>query len=228
MKWHFEDFIYGSFDGVVTTFAIVSGAFGASLSPSIILVLGFANLFADGFSMAIGNHQATKARMNFIKKEREREEWEIDNTEESERKEIHDIYSKKGFRGQILDDIVHVITRRKKVWLDTMMREELGLVEDSRNPLHTATSTFVGFNLMGLIPLVPFLLYYFIATNNSGTEIFYYSIAATAIAFFLIGVVKGKIVKHNIIKSGFSSLFVGSIAATIAYVIGHMLKNLVY
>ena len=52
MKWHFDDFIYGSIDGAVTTFAIVAGVVGAGLSPGIILILGFANLFADGFAMA--------------------------------------------------------------------------------------------------------------------------------------------------------------------------------
>lgn len=95
MKWHFEDFMYGSFDGAVTTFAIVAGAVGASLSPMIVLILGFANLAADGFSMAAGNYQATRARIEFIQKERKREEWEIENMAESEREEIREIYEKK-------------------------------------------------------------------------------------------------------------------------------------
>ena len=82
MKWHFDDFIYGSIDGAVTTFAIVAGVVGASLSPSIILILGFANLFADGFSMAAANYQASKARNEFVQMKRRQEEWEIDNLEE--------------------------------------------------------------------------------------------------------------------------------------------------
>ena len=56
MKLSIEDFVYGATDGAVTTFAVVAGVVGAALSPSIILILGFANLFADGFSMAIGNY----------------------------------------------------------------------------------------------------------------------------------------------------------------------------
>ena len=56
MKWSIEDFVYGATDGAVTTFAVVAGVVGASLSPSIVLILGFANLFADGFSMAVGNY----------------------------------------------------------------------------------------------------------------------------------------------------------------------------
>ena len=95
MKWHFEDFIYGSIDGTVTTFAIVAGVVGASLSPGIILILGFANLFADGFSMAAANYQAVKARLEYIEMKRKQEEWEIDNLEKEEKQEIREIYSKK-------------------------------------------------------------------------------------------------------------------------------------
>ena len=69
MRWSIEDFVYGGTDGAVTTFAIVSGAFGASLSIPIILILGFANLFADGFSMSIGNYLSGKTHKEYIEKE---------------------------------------------------------------------------------------------------------------------------------------------------------------
>lgn len=225
MKLHFEDFIFGSFDGTVTTFAIVAGSIGAGLSPEIILILGFANLFADGIAMAMGSFQATKAREEFIQKERKREEWEIENMRESEKQEIEEIYSKKGFNGKILDEIVDVITRRRKVWLDTMMREELGLIEGARNPIHTAISTFMGFNLIGLIPLLPFVIL-IMDINNLENSILY-SVSFTAGAFFLIGIIKGKVVKHNLIKSGLASLFIGTIAASIAYFVGFLLNELI-
>ena len=95
MKFSIENFVYGAIDGAVTTFAIVTGVIGASLSPSIIVILGFANLLADGFSMAIGNYLAIKTQNEFIQRERNREEWEIDNRIDEEKQEIRDIYSKK-------------------------------------------------------------------------------------------------------------------------------------
>jgi vacuolar iron transporter family protein len=55
-KKYLPEFVYGGIDGAVTTFAIVAGVVGASLSPTIILILGFANVFADGFSMGISNY----------------------------------------------------------------------------------------------------------------------------------------------------------------------------
>lgn len=62
MRWSLGDFVYGATDGAVTTFAVVAGVVGASLSPSIVLILGFANLLADGFSMAVGNYLSAKAQ----------------------------------------------------------------------------------------------------------------------------------------------------------------------
>ena len=227
MKWHFEDFVYGSFDGSVTTFAVVAGAIGASLSPMVVVILGFANLFADGFAMAVGNYQATKARIEYIQKERKREEWEIDNMAESERQEIRDIYAKKGFTSELLDEIVRVITARKKVWVDTMMKEELGLIEDGRRPFDTALSTIFGFVAIGVITLIPFIFVYVTGLSSLISESFSYSVISTSAAFFLIGLIKGKIVKRSMLRSGLTTLLIGGIAATAAYLVGNVLSNLV-
>lgn len=224
MKWHFEDFIYGSIDGAVTTFAVVAGASGASLSPSIVAILGFANLFGDGFSMAIGNYLATKMRKEYIEKERRREEWEIDNLAEQEKQEIRDIYANKGFKDELLEQIVRIITSRRKVWLDTMMKEELGLIEGKRQPVDTAISTFAGFNIIGLIPLIPFVFFFITGSSLSSFDTFRYSVIFTAIAFFLIGIMKGKIVKRSLFKSGIYTLTIGGIAAIVAYLVGYLLS----
>ena len=227
MKWHFEDFIYGAIDGAVTTFAVVAGASGAVLSPSVVLILGFANLFGDGFSMAIGNYLATKARKEYIEKERRREEWEIDNLAEQEKQEIRDIYANKGFKDELLEQIVRIITSRRKVWVDTMMKEELGLIEGKRRPVDTAISTFTGFSVIGLIPLIPFVFFFTTGSGLSSSDVFQYSVIFTAIAFFLIGIMKGKIVKRSLIKSGSYTLAIGGIAAIVAYLVGYLLSLVV-
>ncbi|WP_428325152.1 VIT1/CCC1 transporter family protein [Nitrosopumilus sp.] len=226
MKWHFDDFIYGSIDGAVTTFAIVAGVVGAGLSPGIILILGFANLFADGFSMAAANFQASKAKNEFIQMKRKQEEWEIDNLEDEEREEIRDIYRKKGFRDELLEEIVRIITSRRKVWVDTMMREELGLVEDGGKPIDSSVSTFVGFNVIGIIPLIPFIVF-FTFNSNLNSDTFLFSTISVATAFFIVGMIKAKIVKKSKIRSGIYTLIIGGIAAIVAYMIGYGLNFLV-
>ncbi len=226
MKLHFDDFIYGSIDGAVTTFAIIAGVVGASLSPGIILILGFANLFADGFSMAAANYQASKARNQFIEMKRKQEEWEIDNLEEQEKEEIREIYKEKGFKDELLEEVVRIITSRRKVWVDTMMKEELGLIEDGKNPLESSVSTFIGFNLIGLIPLIPFMIFIFMKID-ANSEAFVYSTISVMSAFFLVGMIKGKIVKKPKIRSGFYTLIIGGIASLVAYYVGYGLKILI-
>lgn len=226
MNWSLEAFVYGATDGAVTTFAVVAGVIGASLSPSIVLILGFANLLADGLSMAVGNYLSAKSRLEYIEKVRRREEWEIDNQVEQEKQEIRDIYAKKGFKEELLEEIVRIITSRRKIWVDTMMREELGLIEDSsRRPLETAVTTFAAFNLVGLIPLLPFVAMFiagFVVISTS--DAFNYSIVLTGVAFFLIGSVKGRVVGKPLIRSGISTLLIGGIAASVAFVVGYLLS----
>jgi len=226
MKWHFDDFIYGSIDGAVTTFAIVAGVVGASLSPGIILILGFANLFADGFSMAAANYQASKARNEYIEMKRKQEEWEIDNLEEQEKEEIRDIYSKKGFKDELLEEVVRIITSRRKVWVDTMMKEELGLIEDEKRPLDSSLSTFIGFNVIGIIPLIPFMIFIVLGLEPN-SDAFIYSTIFVVSAFFIVGVIKGKIVRKSKFRSGFYTIIIGGVAATVAYLIGYGLSFLV-
>ncbi len=226
MKWHFDDFIYGSIDGAVTTFAIVAGVMGASLPSTIILILGFANLFADGFSMAAANYQASKARNEFVEMKRKQEEWEIENLEEQERDEIREIYKEKGFKDELLEDVVRIITSKRKVWIDTMMKEELGLIEDEKNPLDSSVSTFVGFNIVGLIPLIPFMVLMIIGIELN-SEAFVYSIVSVAVAFFLVGMIKGKIVKKSMLRSGINTLIIGGVAAVVAYFVGYGLNFLI-
>ena len=226
MKVYFDDFIYGSIDGAVTTFAIVAGVMGASLPSVIILILGFANLFADGFSMAAANYQASKARNEFIEMKRKQEEWEIENLEEQEKDEIRDIYKEKGFKDKLLEDVVRIITSRRKVWIDTMMKEELGLIEDGKNPRQSSVSTFVGFNVVGFIPLIPFMIFMIIGIEVN-SEAFVYSTVSVFAAFFLVGMIKGKIVKKSMLYSGISTLIIGGIAAVVAYLVGYGLNFLI-
>ena len=228
MKWSLEDFVYGSTDGAVTTFAVVAGVVGASLSPSIVLILGFANLLADGFSMAIGNYLAAKSRREYIETARKKEEWEIDNLVEQERQEVRDIYAQKGFKDELLEEIVRIITSRRKVWVDTMMKEELGLIEDKRRPFDAAATTFAAFNLVGLIPLLPFLGLFLAGSAAVSTSVaFMYSVIFTAAAFFVIGSIKGRVVKKPVLRSGTSTVLIGGIAAAVAYVVGYLLNLVV-
>ena len=119
---------------------------------------------------------------------------------------------KKGFKAELLDEIVNVITSRRKVWIDTMMREELGLIEEKKKPLDGAITTFAAFNLVGLVPLIPFVFLHLSGFTISTEHAFLYSVVFTGISFFLIGIVRGKIVNKSLLRTGINTLAVGGIA----------------
>ena len=117
------DFVLGSVDGAVTTFAIVAGAAGAGLSSGVAIVLGLANVSADGSSMAAGNYLKARADKQTIERFRAMEERHIDGIPEGEREEIRQIFAGKGFDGEMLEEVVHIITQDRKQWVDTMLTE---------------------------------------------------------------------------------------------------------
>lgn len=61
LEAYLGEFVYGAIDGTVTTFAVVAGAAGAGLSSTVIVILGFANLIADGFSMGASAYLSAKS-----------------------------------------------------------------------------------------------------------------------------------------------------------------------
>ena len=221
---YLPDFVYGGIDGSVTTFAVVAGVTGASLSPAIVLILGFANLFADGFSMAVGNYLSTKSKKEYADKIRKSEEHSIINIPEEETEEIREIFTEKGFAGQQLDDAVEIITSNQEVWVDTMMKDEFGIFEDHTSPFRSALVTFISFNIIGFIPLLAYVLSYFSESFRENT--FTLSVIFTSIAFFIVGSVKGRIIGERWFYSALETLFIGGAAAAIAYLVGYLLSGL--
>lgn len=220
---HLRDFIYGGIDGTVTTFAVVAGVVGADLSASVIIILGFANLIADGFSMAVSNFLATRAEIQERAKARAEEEREIRLEPEGEREEVRQIFAKKGFSGAELDRVVEVITSDPRVWVDTMMVEELGYSQTHARPFRAASATFVAFLLIGFIPLAAFLLE--LAAPTFVDRAFLWSSVMTAGAFFTVGALKARFVAQRWYLAGAETLAVGGAAAALAYLVGALLKN---
>jgi len=215
---YIRDAVFGANDGIVTTFAVIAGVAGANLPLSTVLILGFANLFADGLAMGLGNYLGTKSEVEYINQERRTEDWEVKHIPSQERKEIEAIYYRKGFRGQDLTRAVQAITSNKKAWVETMMIEELGLpAEKSAHPVKNGLATFAAFALAGLFPLLPYVFGFPRAFNTS--------IMVTGLALFSVGSLRAIITKKNWLKSGLEMLAVGAIAATAAFVTGHLINR---
>lgn len=214
---YLRDWIYGGIDGAVTTFAVVSGVVGASLSPAIVVILGLANLIADGFSMAAGNYSGTKAEEALRHHLASVEHRHIEADPRGEREEIRQIFARKGFTGALLERIVEVITGERGRWIKTMLSEEYGLPMEDRSPLKAAWATFSAFLSCGAAPLLPYLL---------GLEsAFAWSIGLTATVFFTIGSVQSRWSIYPWWQTGLATLGIGGIAAGLAYGVGYLLRG---
>lgn len=215
-----SDLVLGAIDGCITTFAIVSGAFGAGFPPLVVLVMGVANLLADGVSMAVSNYEAVSAQRRFAEHARRTEEQHIRVVPEGEREEIRQIFANKGFSGENLEHIVDTVTADRTLWIDTMLSEEYGLSLVDPNPLASAWWTFVAFVVVGLIPLLPF----FYAGDNFAQK-FTISTALAGLVFFSIGLLKGWVFQTSLLRAGFGTFLLGSGAAGIAFAVGTILQQ---
>jgi VIT1/CCC1 family predicted Fe2+/Mn2+ transporter len=167
-KEYIKPFVLGASDGIVTTFAVVAGVVGAGLATEIIIVLGIANMFADGFSMAVGDYLGERSLQKM--------------------EEANGNVSKSGY-----------------IW-------------------KTSLATFVAFVLAGSLPLLPYIVMLFGFTVSADNQ-FLLSIIATMSAMFFVGSLRTYVIKGKWWKNGLEMLAVGSIAATVAYVLGSVVEG---
>ena len=200
----------------------VAGGFGADLDAGIIIILGFANLFADGFSMSVGAYLSSKSDKENYKKHQEIEYWEVENLPEVEREEIRDIYKAKGFEGELLEKVVDQITSNKDIWVAEMMKDELNLMEETKSPFKIGVATFASFLIVGFIPLLVYLWTFF---YPSDINTFFWTSILTGLAFVLIGALKSLVNQTSPIKSIAETVALGLLAAIVAYYVGDILEN---
>ena len=215
---YLRDWIYGGVDGIVTTFAIVSGVVGARLSPSIILILGGASLIADGFAMAAADYLATQSEGEEFHHAENVERRHIKVCPEGEREEVHEILRSYGIAEELLEQAVASITADRDRWVRMMLHEEYGLPPATRSSWRAAASTFSAFLACGLVPLVPFV--------GGWREPFWSACAATGLMFVLIGAIKSRWSTRPWWYSALETLAVGGGAAVVAYAAGAWLRGL--
>ena len=215
---YLRDWIYGGIDGSVTTFAVVTGVSGADLSSRIILILGIANLLADGFSMAASNYLGTRTERQEAEALWVREQRHIDTDAAGEREEVRQIFAAKGFTGDDLERAVGIVTANDDRWIELMLAEEYGLARGKRSAARAAAATFSAFALCGLVPLLPFLI--------RVPHAFAFSVAMTGCAFFAIGSARSRWLLSSWWRAGIETLLMGSLAAAIAWAAGLVIARM--
>ncbi len=218
---YISDLVYGANDGIITTFAVISGAAGASLTPGTIVILGLASLIADGISMGLSNYLGISSKLEYQRQERLREEYEVEKFPEKERDEVREIMQRWGVPDKYMEEILDAVTADKSRWVDLMMREELGIYEDKDvHPMKHGLVTMIAFIIAGFLPLIPYLF------GVPGASQFTVSIAATAASLFIVGAARTFITGSNWLRSGLQMLSVGTLAAFAAYFVGSIVKDI--
>jgi len=219
------DFVYGGIDGAVTTFAVVAGVVGAGLSTSVILILGFANLLADGLSMAVGKYSSDKAELEQIGFIKEEERRSIVEKPKEEMEEIKTILKELGFKGKDLTRAQKIITSDPETWVHMMLHHEFHILEDNINPKMGGLATFVAFILIGLVPLCAYLLQPLL--NLTDEQAFLSTILGTIGALFIVGTVKTRFSSRHWFFAGLETAAVGGVAALVAFFVGQLLQGLI-
>ncbi len=217
-----QDIVYGGNDGIITTFAVVAGTVGAGLPPYIIIILGLANLVGDGISMAAGAYLSLKSAHDQYVRTRAEEEEEIDQYPEHERQEVAEAFEKQGIKGEDLKSLTRILTSNRDVWVETMMREEHGLMrETSSQPMLHGVVTFCAFAVFGSIPLLP---YFF---GFGGAHQFAIALGSVFIALTLLGITRSVVTRRRLVGGALEILIVGFVSTGVAYAIGVFLRGIV-
>lgn len=215
------DFVYGANDGIITTFAVVTGAVGASLSPGVVVILGVANLLADGFSMGASNFLSIMSRRNVHKMMRQEQDHDIEHNPEVAREEVRHVLRQWDTPVEVIERMMLAVTRSRRRWADFVLREEYNITdEDTEHPGQHGFATFMAFVIVGTLPLIPYIF------GVKAEHQFMISIIATAIALFGTGAAQSLLTnKKWWWKTGLQMLVVGGIAAIISYSIGFLIKT---
>jgi VIT1/CCC1 family predicted Fe2+/Mn2+ transporter len=219
-----KSIVFGGLDGILTTFAIVSAAVGASdkIDTASVLIFGFANLFADGFAMGFGEYTSSRAEMDFAKAERERERWELESHPEGEKKEMVDLYVSKGVSREDATLVMETLMKYPEVYLDLMMVDELGILPDdgdASGPTKQGVMMFASFVTFGAVPLLAYI------PNETPWVAFMISCVLTTLCLGVLGGLKGHLSQTHSITAGIQMVINGCFAASVSYFVSYAISH---
>ena len=211
-----RDVILGGQDGLVNMLGIALGVVAAGGSTHVLVVTGIAAAITESISMGAVAYTSFGSDRDFYLAEKEREQKEISTRPEEERDEIREIYAAKGFKGELLEDVVSTITSNRETWVSTMMNEELHLQPVAQQSLMQSALVVTVATLIGhFIPIVPFMVV-------SRTPAIILAIALSAVALFAVGVYSAKTLVGDWRKSGLQMVAIGLGAAGVGFLIGRL------
>lgn len=209
-----RDIVIGMSDGLTVPFALAAGLSNTSISNSIIVTAGIAEIIAGSIAMGLGGYLAGKTEADHYKSELDREYYEVDHFPEKEKEEVREVFQEYGLSIESQELIVDELAKDKDKWVQFMMRFELGLEEPDKNRARNSALTIgASYIAGGLIPLMSYFPFF---TSNT-SDGFFYSCIITAICLFIFGYFKTKIIGQPPLWGALKVLLIGALAAATAY-----------
>jgi VIT1/CCC1 family predicted Fe2+/Mn2+ transporter len=214
-----RDVVIGMADGLTVPFALAAGL-SAVAASRVIVVAGLAEIAAGSIAMGLGGYLAARSDAEYYESERRREEAEIVERPEDERREVREILESYGLTAEHTKSILDHFEQKPKAWVDWMMRFELGLERpDPRRALRSALTIAASYIAGGFIPLSPYMI-----TPRAATAL-EYSVASTAVALAIFGYIKGRFTGAAPLRSSIQTTVIGGLAAGAAYAIAKMFSS---
>jgi VIT1/CCC1 family predicted Fe2+/Mn2+ transporter len=209
--------VFGVSDGLVSNTALVMGVAGSGTAHQVILLSGIAGLLAGSFSMAAGEYVSMASQREMYEREISLEATELEEKPQEERDELVLLYRAKGLPRPDAERLADQIMTDRKVALDTLTREELGLDPDELgSPLAAAVSSLLTFGIGALVVIIPYII-------GSGTAALVAAIVLAAVALIAVGAGIGILNGRSPIRSALRQLVLGGAAALITFGIGHLI-----
>ncbi|OGD88151.1 hypothetical protein A3J17_04975 [Candidatus Curtissbacteria bacterium RIFCSPLOWO2_02_FULL_40_11] len=218
-----RDIVFGANDGVVTAIGFLVGISGSVANQTVVVIAGILTIVAGAASMALGNYLGVKSQKEHYGAMEKIEKWEMEHKPDVERDEIREIYTNMGFDKESVELLTKKVTSDKDLWLKVMMRDELGLSEQSNEKPILAGVIMGLFYLMGGVP--PLLPYIFV-TPLSRALLMSIIIALFVMAF--IGIIRWFLNKGSLSAKVSETVMIGIIAVGVGFVAGEVIRFLGY
>ncbi|KAK4418705.1 hypothetical protein Salat_2283300 [Sesamum alatum] len=217
--------VYAGLDAIVTSFSLISSISAGHLSSVDVLVLGFANLVADGISMGFGDFVSTSTERDVAAKERSVTEWDVENRRRSQQEELVQRYQALGMTAADAAMVVSIFAKYPDILVDEKMAGRgIQSADQNNKPWKNGLVTFAAFLVFGCAPILAFII--LIPFTDDDKMKFIGACVMSAVALALLGLAKAKIAGQNTAVSMGITLFNGAIAGLAAYAIGWTLRNL--
>jgi VIT1/CCC1 family predicted Fe2+/Mn2+ transporter len=206
--------VFGVSDGLLTNVSLILGVAGANPGPGLVRLAGLAGLLAGAFSMAAGEYVSMSAQSELLQHEMEVERRELRENPRSERREMVNLYQRRGLRPELAEEVADVLQRDPDVALEVHGREELGIDPgETGNPYAAAASSFLSFSVGAFLPLLPWFF-----TSGRGAVIV--SVTVSGVAALTIGWAVAQFTGRSRVRSALRQLAIAVVVAAVTYGIG--------